>query len=175
MKQLRSIGLSIIVCLLTITAAIAVAADQDADIVKHTSCSYCGMDRAKFAHSRMFVEYSDGTTAGVCSIRCIAVELAINIDKTPTSIKVGDFNTKKLINAETAFWVIGGDKPGVMSNRAKWAFEKKSDADSFVAASKGVVGSFDDAIKAAYEDMYKDTKTIRERRKMMRMKQAGGK
>ena len=29
---------------------------------------------------------------------------------------------------------------------------------------------FDDAMKAAYEDMYSDTKMIRDKRKMMKMK-----
>jgi nitrous oxide reductase accessory protein NosL len=69
--------------------------------------------------------------------------------------------------------VIGGDKMGVMTARAKWAFANKADAEAFIKANKGTLGSFDDAIKAAYEDMYKDTKMIRERRKMMKMKHSG--
>ncbi len=34
------------------------------DIQKHSSCKYCGMDRQKFAHSRVFVDYEGGTTDG---------------------------------------------------------------------------------------------------------------
>jgi copper chaperone NosL len=98
-----------------------------------------------------------------------ALDLAINIDKTPKMIYVGDFNTKKLIDAEQAFWVIGGNKPGVMTKRAKWAFEKKTDADAFIAKEGGTISNFDQAISASYEDIYADTKMIRERRKMKRM------
>jgi nitrous oxide reductase accessory protein NosL len=82
---------------------------------------------------------------------------------------VGDYNTKKLVDAELAFWVIGGNKPGVMTKRAKWAFEKKADAETFIQKEGGSLASFDEAIKASYEDIYADTKMIRERRKMKRM------
>ena len=77
---------------------------------------------------------------------------------------------QELIDAEKAFWVIGGDKPGVMSKRAKWAFVKKEGADAFVKQSGGNAVAFDVAMKAAYEDMYQDTKMIRERRAMMKKK-----
>lgn len=155
------------VLLLIATAAFSIAADT---IEAPESCKYCGMDRTRFAHSRMQITYSDKSSVGTCSLHCAAVELANNIDKTPVSIKVGDFNTKQLIDAESAYWVIGGDKMGVMTARAKWAFASKADAEAFIKTHNGTLGSFDDAIKAAYEDMYKDTKMIRERRKMMKMK-----
>jgi len=138
------------------------------DIVKHATCAYCGMDRAKYAHSRVLIEYDDGTSFGACSLRCAAVDLANNIDKSPKSIGVGDYNSKNLIDAERAFWVIGGKNPGVMTPNAKWAFEHKHAADKFINENGGVPAVFDDAIKAAYEDMYKDTKQIRERRKLKR-------
>jgi nitrous oxide reductase accessory protein NosL len=139
------------------------------DIQKHPSCKYCGMDRAKFAHSRVFIENDDGTTEGTCSLHCAAVDLALNIDKTPKAILVGDLNNKNLVDAEKAFWVIGGNKMGVMTKRAKWAFEKQQDADRFVRENGGVMATFDEVIKGAYEDMYADTKMIREKRKMARM------
>jgi copper chaperone NosL len=139
------------------------------DVSKHKSCPHCGMDRGQFSHSRMLVVYDDGTEVGVCSLHCAAIDLAINIDKTPKTIYVGDFNTKKLIDAEKALWVIGGNKPGVMTKRAKWAFEKKADADAFIAKEGGTIANFDQAISASYEDIYADTKMIRERRKMKRM------
>ncbi len=163
MKRLLSL---ILICL-TLGAVFAFAADK---VESPDSCKYCGMDRTKFAHSRMSVDYDDGSATGTCSIHCLAVELANTIDKTPKSIKVGDYGTKQLIDAETAFWVIGGDKQGVMASHAKWAFASKAAAEAFIKESKGTPGTFDDAIKSAYEDMYKDTKMIRERRKMMKMK-----
>ena len=117
----------------------------------------------------MLVEYEDGTSLGTCSLHCMAVELAIHIDKTPKAILVGDYNSKTLIDAEKAFWIIGGSKMGVMTKRAKWAFGKKEDAEKFKAENGGDLASFEQAVKAAYEDMYADTKMIRERRKMKKM------
>jgi hypothetical protein len=96
------------------------------------------------------------------------------IDQTPKAIKVGDYQTKKLIDAERAVWVIGGDKMGVMTKRAKWAFEKQEDAEKFVKESGGKISTFDEAIKSAYEDMYADTKMIRERRRAKRMGAGSG-
>jgi copper chaperone NosL len=145
------------------------------DIGKHAACHLCGMDRTKFAHSRVLIEYDDGTTAGTCSVHCTAIDLAVNIDKTPKAIKVGDYFTRDLIDAETAVWVIDGSKPGVMSKRAKWAFGKRDAAELFIKENSGTLATFDEVMKAAYEDMYADTKMIRDKRKMMKMKMSGGK
>ena len=97
-----------LVCVLSVTAT---ALAQD-DVKKYPSCKYCGMDREKFAHSRMLIEYTDGTAVGTCSIHCAAVDLALNIDKTPKAVLVGDYSTKALIDAEKATWVLGGSKMG---------------------------------------------------------------
>lgn len=144
------------------------------DIDKHKSCAYCGMDREKFAHTRMLLQYEDGSSMGNCSIHCAAVDLAQSIDKKPTLMKVGDYNTKNLIDAETAVWVVGGQKPGVMSKRGKWAFEKKADAEAFAKENGGDITDFDGAIKAAFTDMYEDVKMIRERRAMKKKQMMEG-
>jgi len=151
-------------CFLASGAALA-----QGDIEKHPSCKYCGMDRKVFSHSRIYIEYDDGTTEGTCSIHCAAVEFALAIDKTPKAIMVGDYNTRKLIDAEKAFWVIGGEKLGVMTRRAKWAFERKEDAEKFMRESGGKLAQFEEAMKAAYEDLYEDTKMVRQKRKMKRI------
>lgn len=128
------------------------------------------MMKAKFGHSWMVIDYDDGSKTEACSVHCAAMDLALNIDKTPKAIMVGDYNSKKLIDAEKAHWVIGGDKMGVMTMRAKWAFETKDGADKFISEHGGKPATFDDAVKAAFEDMYDDTKMIRKKRKMMKMK-----
>ena len=140
------------------------------DAHEHSSCSYCGMDRVKFSHSRMLIDYADGSVVGTCSLRCAAVELALSIDKTPEKILVGDFNSKELIDAEKAFWVVGGSNRGVMTSRAKWAFDSRDAARKFTAKNGGELVGFDAAIKAAYEDLYKDTQMIRKKRKAKKMK-----
>ncbi len=154
------------------SAALCVAQQVADDIQKHPVCSYCNMDRQQYAHSRFLVEYDDGTAFGGCSLHCAAVDMALHTDKTPKTFQVGDYATKKLINAETAAWVIGGKKPGVMTMRAKWAFEKKDDAEKFVTENGGAVGDFDQAMKASFEDMYSDTQKIREKRKVKKAQPA---
>jgi hypothetical protein len=128
------------------------------------------MDREKFAHSRMVLEYDDGSVTGTCSIHCAAVDLAVTLDRSPTAIRVGDHGTRELVDAERATWVVGGDRPGVMTRRAKWAFAERAAAEAFVKEHGGKLATFDEAMKAAYEDMYEDGKMIREKRKMMRTK-----
>ena len=56
-----------------------------------------------------------------------------------------------------------------MSKQGKWAFEKKADAEAFVKTNQGRLASFEEAMNAAYDDMYADTKMIRANRKMKRM------
>ena len=139
------------------------------DIQEHPTCKYCNMNRQHFGHSRMLNTYDDNTSFGACSLYCAAINLAANLDKMVISIQVADYNTRELIDAETAYWVIGGNRPGVMTQIAKWAFRKKRDAERFVEKNGGSPATFDEAIKATYLDMYKDTKMIRGKRKIRKM------
>ena len=66
--------LNLVLILLLIFVGVAFA--SDVDVQKHPSCIYCGMDRGKFAHSRMLIGYDDGTSMGACSLHCAAVDLA---------------------------------------------------------------------------------------------------
>lgn len=163
--------LSVILLAFLLSLAGAVVAQED--VQKIPACKFCGMDRGKFAHSRMLATYNDGTTLGTCSIHCLAADLALNVEKTPRLLQVGDFNSKKLIDAEKAFWVIGGNKPGVMSQQAKWAFAKKEEAERFIMENSGTLATFDEALKAAYESMHANTKMTRDKRKMMKQHGAG--
>lgn len=133
------------------------------------ACKYCNMNRAQYAHSRVLVIYDDGTRFGACSIYCAAVDLAVNLDKKPTSVLVGDYYSKELIDVETAFWVIGGVKAGVMTKRAKWAFARKREAERFIAENGGKPTTFEQVLKATYEDMYNDSKMIRTKRRIRQM------
>ncbi len=146
--------------------------EEKTDVEKHATCQHCGMDREKFGHSRMLLEYEGGKTVGTCSLHCAALDLALAIDGAPARIRVADFRTKQLVDADTAAWVLGGAKPGVMTKRAKWAFADRASADAFVKEHGGKVATFDEALQAAYEDMYGDVKMIREKRRAMKAKAA---
>jgi nitrous oxide reductase accessory protein NosL len=136
------------------------------DIQKHPVCGYCNMDRGKFGHARMLIEYSDETVAATCSLHCSVIDLIQNRTKIPCRIMVGDYGTKKLIDTAAAFWVVGGAKPGVMTERAKWAFEKRTDAEEFVKKNGGKHATFQVALRAAYEGLYEDMKTTLDRVKL---------
>jgi copper chaperone NosL len=164
------LALALFVAMSSFTAGSLNASGIDSDIAMYKSCQHCGMDREKFAQSRMLIEYDDGTTVASCSLHCTAVDLANNIDKTPKTIKVADFGSKELINAEKAVWVIGGSKQGVMTRNAKWAFNSRDNAAAFIKENGGTLADFEGAIKTAYEDMYNDTRMIRDKRKQMKMK-----
>ena len=173
-KFIATFGRLLVTVLLALPlTATSFATGHDADIAANKSCTYCGMDREKFAHSRMLIEFEDGSSVATCSLHCAAVDLANNIDKTPKSIKVADYSTKQLIDAEKAVWVLGGSKQGVMTKNAKWGFASKDKAEAFIKENGGKIATFDEVIKAAYEDMYTDTKMIRDKRKQMKMKQSG--
>ena len=157
MKPVPLLTALIISC--TFFAASVFAAGQS-DIQLHKNCKTCGMSREMFAYSRVLIEYGNGNVSGTCSIRCASVDLALNMGRTVDTIKVGDFNSKQLIDAGKAVWVIGGTKQGTMSSRGKWAFAKKEDADKFIAGNGGKTGSFQDALKASFDDLYTDLKTF---------------
>jgi nitrous oxide reductase accessory protein NosL len=115
-------------------------------------CSRCGMDRTVFAKSRMLIVYEDGTAVGVCSIHCAAAEMNQNSDRKVKSLTVADYLTKEMIDAKVATWVIGGNKEGVMTSVAKWAFAKEEEAKNFVKENGGKVASFDQVMRAADEE-----------------------
>lgn len=132
------------------------------------SCPYCGMEKAKFGHSWVEITYDDGTTKGFCSVHCAAIDMAVHIGKVPETVRVGDYETQEMIDAETAHWVIGGDRMGVMTTRAKWAFAEKARADRFRAEHGGKPADYPKVLQAAFADMYKDIRMIQEKRKERR-------
>ena len=124
------------------------------------SCKHCGMDRTTFAHSRMVVTYTDGSSTGTCSINCVVTDMK-EAKKEVKSFQVADYNSKKLTDAKSATWVIGGSKKGVMSKVAKWAFAKKTDAEEFIKANGGIVATFEETLKAAEKDEAERAKNMK--------------
>lgn len=147
----------IAVLLVVSLGTVCLAADK---IEAPDSCKQCGMDRTIFAHSRMVVTYTDGSSTGTCSINCVATDMK-ETGKEIASFQVADYNTKKLIDAKTATWVIGGTKKGVMTKMAKWAFADKKDAESFIKTNGGKLGSFDETLKAAERDVAERAKGMK--------------
>ena len=162
---LRKIYLLLCLCVLAIYSFPAGFAEAE-----EQSCAYCGMYRSKFEHSWVIITHEDGSSASVCSIHCAAIDMALHVDKTIRKITVGDYDTEKQIDADTAYWVLGGDIMGVMTARAKWAFKAKEGADNFMKNHGGRPANFREVIKTAFEDMYQDTLMIRKKRKLINMR-----
>ena len=136
-------------------SAVCLAAEQSVE--SPADCQKCGMNRTKFAQSRMVVTYKDGST-GTCSINCAVIDMKANKGKEVKSLQVGDYDSKKLIDARTATWVIGGTKKGVMTPVAKWAFTDKSGANKFIKANGGKLATFDDMLKATEKELAEQDK-----------------
>lgn len=168
MKKFVAIG----ICLLITLSFSVVLAAQFKDQQNHSSCKHCGMDRIKFSHSRMLVEYQDGKQVGTCSLHCTTKELKGSVGRDVKSVQVADYYTHELVNADDAFWVIGGDKKGVMTMRAKWAFATSATADKFIAEYGGERATADQAKKASHDDMAKDMERMRKMKAMKKKKMA---
>lgn len=131
--------------------ATAQAQGQD-DISRHRECSECGMDRKAYGFSRMLVTFASGKEVGVCSLHCAVLVMDKNKGETVKELLVADRNTHELIAAESATWVVGGKKRGVMTMRAKWAFKEKSAAEDFIKEYGGEIVPWEDALAAARAD-----------------------
>jgi hypothetical protein len=118
------------------------------------------MDRRAHSNGRVVVQYNDGKTEGLCSLHCAFIDIFLNSRRTLIDLHAADYYSASLTEAENAFWVIGGGKPGTMSKKATWAFVKKDDAERFIRINGGGLATFDQVIKATYDDMYRDTKSI---------------
>lgn len=132
---------------LLVTTALAVD-----DIHSHRQCSECGMDRKAYGFSRMLLVYADGKEVGVCSLHCAVEAMDRRKDQPVQALRVADRNTHELLPAEQAIWVLGGKKRGVMTRRAKWAFQEKSAAESFIKEYGGEIVTWEEALTAARAD-----------------------
>ena len=143
----------VVIChiVLTLLLMAGAAAYAQEDISEHRNCAHCGMDRKAYGYSRMLIVYEDGQKVGVCSLHCAVVELNASGRKVK-SLQVADRDTRSLIDAETAVWVIGGKKRGVMTQRPKWAFSTKTAAQAFIDSNGGTIVSWADVLAAARED-----------------------
>lgn len=132
-------------------------------------CQYCGMKKSQFGFSWIVISHENNSFEGVCSTHCAAIDMVLHMGKPIKSITVGDYNTQEQIDADQAFWVIGGDKIGVMTKRAKWAFKTAEQADAFIRKYGGRPSNFNHVLKASFEDMYEDIQMIQKKRRMMKI------
>jgi NosL. len=138
-------------CVILVGVSALTARAHD-DIDTHRECSQCGMDRKVYGYSRMLIVYENGLQVGVCSVHCAATELNRHGGNKVKTILVADRDTHMLINAETAYWVIGGKKRGVMTQQPKWAFATNAAARAFITAHGGTITNWETALSAARKE-----------------------
>jgi copper chaperone NosL len=138
------------VLLLSVLAAVLWADD----LTQKRSCDHCGMDRKMYGYSRALIRFADGSQVGTCSLNCAVIELDREKLRHVQALLVADRDSRSLIDAATAIWVMGGDKSGVMTRRPKWAFADKVSAEAFVKDHGGEVVDWDAVLRAAREDAY---------------------
>jgi copper chaperone NosL len=151
MLKRRLAIIAVLTLVLVSMAEMNVLAQDDIDA--HRSCASCNMDRKAFGYSRMLVQYEDGSVAGICSLRCAVVELDAHKELKVKSLLVADRDSRMLIDAEHAIWVMGGEKRGVMTQQPKWAFTSKTGAEAFIKANGGKIVTWAEALAAAREEL----------------------
>ncbi len=144
------------------------------ELKKYPRCVHCGMSRTMWHHSRHLVHYNDDLAVGTCSLRCLAVNLSLNIDRGVKNIWAADFaDTQKpatLIDAQTAVYLMGSKLKGTMTRNSKMVFPSKEVAEKAMKKSGGKLASFETALTTAFTDMAKDTIMIRTNREKKRKK-----
>ena len=118
-------------------------------------CPVCGMNLKMFYKTSHGVELKDGTTKQYCSIRCLAADYPA-IEGKINKIFVTDVKSEKLIDAKSAFYVVGSKVPGTMSMVSKLAFSHEADAKAFASENGGEVVSFDIAFAKAQASLNDD-------------------
>ena len=117
------------------------------------SCVICGMNLPTFYKTSHAAETKTGTKRQYCSLHCVVEDNEIN--KTDlVNVKVVDTNSLKFISVYKAFYVVGSSKPGTMTRTSKYAFAKKSEAETFAKEFGGKVMNFNDTYTASMKDKF---------------------
>ena len=139
------------------------------ELKKYPRCRYCGMERAKFSHSRHLIVYEDDAVDATCSLHCAAIGLSLK------SIYAGDAGadaaSKPLVLVDSASYVVDPSRPGTMTKVSVLAFADKAKAEAAAKASAGAeVVDFNAALRKAYVVMADDTIMLRQKRRETRSK-----
>ena len=146
---------------------------EEATLVKTDSskefCNVCGMHLTKYYKTSHATEFKNGHKEQYCSLHCQAQIHEEHEDKIK-NIQVVDTNSLKLIDAKTAFYVVGSSKEGTMSPISKYAFSSKNDALKFQKDFGGEIHTFDESLKIAKNALQKENVALDNKRAPMAIK-----
>ncbi len=114
-------------------------------------CAICGMYLNLYEKTRLVILFNDSTKKSTCSIACAAEVINQNRGRIK-GVKVADFLTGKLFDADKAYFLEGSDVPGVMTYTSRLAFSTKAQALAFQKKHGGRIITFDQALKDQLED-----------------------
>ena len=122
-------------------------------------CPTCGMSIKAFYKTSHASTLHNHAPRQYCSIRCLVVDMQeYKIDTN--AVKVVDAKSEELINATTAFYVVGSKVPGTMAKVSKLAFKNEADAKEFIKKRKGKIVDFKTALSMANESLNADIAMI---------------
>jgi len=104
-----------------------------------------------YEKTRLVILFNDDTTKSTCSLACAAGVINQNKGRIKR-VKVADFLTGKLLDADKAYFLEGSDIPGVMSYTSRVAFSSKTQASTLQKKHGGRIITFDQALKDQLED-----------------------
>lgn len=123
-------------------------------------CPNCGMYLPKFWKTSHAVELKDGSHKQYCSIHCLVEDLEMaelrGKKESIQMIKVVDVASNKYIDARSAYYVVGSNKPGTMTMTSKYAFLDQKMAEDFAKKNGGDVLTFEATYQRAVNDFTKD-------------------
>ena len=122
-------------------------------------CPVCGMSLKMFYKTSHTSKTHNETSKHYCSMRCLVLDMK-NHDINTDTIKVVDAKSEELIDANTAFYVLGSKIAGTMTKVSKLAFKNESDAKEFVKKYRGKVVSFEKALLEAKVSLASDIEMI---------------
>jgi nitrous oxide reductase accessory protein NosL len=137
--------------IITATLVIVIGIYISASTTEREGCVVCGMYLDLYERTRLEISYRDGTTKSTCSLACAAEVINQNRDKIK-EVRVADFLSGKLFDADTAYVLEGSDVPGVMTYTSRIAFSSKAQALTFQKKHGGRIITFDQALKDQLED-----------------------
>jgi nitrous oxide reductase accessory protein NosL len=116
---------------------------------KRESCRVCGMYIDRYQKSAAELVLKDGTTEHTCGVACMLREVEDAGGYSAfKSVKVHDWVTGELVEAQTATYVLGSNViPDMVPNYI--AFAKREEAEAFAAKEGGEVIDFN----IAYDDV----------------------
>lgn len=143
---------TVVITVAAIVAVYAFGFGTPQDLAQYPDCLNCGMSRKSCAHTRIVVEYIDGTRRAECSLHCLLADLVNQSGREPKKMQAADYNDRILVEAEKCWWVRYDNAVECRGSKVLLAYRTERGADDFITSFGGNKLNFDEALKIAYLD-----------------------